>query len=271
MSIVDRRSGGNRKISAAARHLKTTLGLKFEFKASLAELLRELRSSYPADDWSMELLKDVVQWCKERRGMTIRGSADWDIRIVQGGRAVRYVPQRGSAGVGKGVVGQIARKLEGKPALAKSHGLFGLTAGRIVVTEASHSGKGRGRWSAPDLIVRVYRSPKSHSPIQVHAIEVEERTQRGALKTSPQQVAQAFISGRGADHVWLMCHRDDWDEVGEPERETMLWSAGRLGVGLILFTDAANINTWTRLQKARPLKVSQRDRSKMREKLEESV
>jgi hypothetical protein len=244
-------------------HLRSVLRKTEDGLLGVDEALRRLRESYPEDGWDSDLLRIAVLWCKDRHRNPRKGKTDWDIRFLQGGRRLKFVKSSGRTPTGAGVVGQLVAKLNGRPLLKRSREVFGVKAGRICAYETSHGTASGGRWSIPDIVVEFYRGPRSKTPFEIHAIEVEERSRPGAIKTKPQEVAQAFVSGRGADRVWLLFHANDLDQLSEFEKERIEWTARQLGVGLISFLRAGEIRTWKRRTKARPKRFERRYRQEL--------
>lgn len=243
-------------------HLRSVMREKTNVPTS--ELLIHLRKKYPQDGWNDKLLEDSINWCQAKHRSPGKSKTDWDIRKTPGGKTVRFIASTGLSKTGQGVVGQITEKVNSKPMIRNSKKVFGVAAGSIMAVETAHIGKKSGRWSIPDLVIGFRRGPRARQFFEIHAIEIEERSKKNRIKASPQQVAQAYVAGRGADRCWLMFHQKDLDSMSAQEQERIEWASAKLGVGLITFADAGNITTWKLWKRAKPQRPDQKYKKEIR-------
>ena len=190
----------------------------------------------------------------------IREAVDWDsshpdrraqIKFVSGGRALRLVENSQRVGLGQGAKGEVVRAIRAESRIVLS--TFGHKGEKALNVRAIETGQRagpeHGRHSRPDIVVGAYTSGSMRRPI-LHNIEFEGRSTSGGNTFSISDIAQAFTSGRGADYSWVMIHKSARrfkNDKNYDEWEKVLWFAGTLGVGLILYSDPRRVATWTRL------------------------
>ena len=127
--------------------------------------------------------------------------------------------------------------------------MFG--APHFVLHDIHGGPSGRGKWGRPDVVVACYKSRESSRHFRLHSIEYEKK---GGF--SPSNVAQAYVSGRGAYMCWLLFDFNDWPNVKQlaknPNAQITKEVAEKLGVGLIRYKSLNRSHSWKVLVKAKP-------------------
>lgn len=116
----------------------------------------------------------------------------------------------------------------------------------IEVIVTAHSGRrGAGVWTHPDLVIAAdpARRQSADEPRRLHAIEVKT-----ASGFDLRSVYQAHAQGRGANYAWAFGSKAPG--VNPVEWERVVWTAGRLGVGLVTFERPHSYGTWKTLLEA---------------------
>jgi len=187
----------------------------------------------------------------------IRRAVKWDqdhpserseLRILPGGRSCRLVENSERVGIGRGAKAEAVRAVAGGSKAIR--GVF--THGDVIGTNAFayEVGKARGpvtgAKSRPDILVGVMMSERARRPI-LHNIEFQGKNPTGKSTFDISDIAQAFVSGRGADYSWVLItsevrkyktdqHYEDWERA--------VWLAKTLGVGIISYKDPRLANSW---------------------------
>lgn len=128
-----------------------------------------------------------------------------------------------------------------------------------------HAGKSsRGKWGRPDLIVALYREVGSPRYFSLHSIEYQKK---GGF--SPENVAQAYVAGKGATKCWLLFDSRDWPKNSNQRRnnpgaQRVRDFARELGVGLIYYKNLAYGGSWFVLEPANKQKRNTKAKTELK-------
>ena len=137
---------------------------------------------------------------------------------------------------------------------------FDTNAKSVKAHDVHSTSHGHGKWSEPDIVVEFFKRKDKSGASEIHSIEIEEKSKTKTPKCQPQEVAQAFASGKGADRSWLMFHESEWpSDRRDPRRVKIEWLANELGVGLITFTSSHKSATWKLVKKAKKRRSTPKD------------
>lgn len=211
---------------------------------SVIEILDQLKFSETGSEWTVERLHAVIEYSLER-GATYAGLSQ-----TQGGKSVRLSSKEG-VGINKGAYKDIVEAISGS-ASNLSH-IF--SARNPSPYDVHILGKQSGKWSRPDLLVEFRSRNNSVKPKEIHSIEFEF-----SGHAWPENVAQAYVSGLGANKSWLLFSLADYpstqaDRENDSEWKATEWLARELGVGLIGYDTLSAASTWRRVIKARKRRV----------------
>ena len=122
--------------------------------------------------------------------------------------------------------------------------IFGPESRRLGAADVhANRSKADGLWSCPDLLLEV-APPRSGGISVIHSFEFEFKG--GA---TPENVAQAYVSGHGANFMWLLFDAKDRPSTVAERQEKPEWKAveavaKKLGVGLISYVKPSIGGTW---------------------------
>lgn len=228
--------------------------------ASISQITKVLQKIDPSGSWTQSEVLKAIKWAEEKTKSPGKSKKNWDIRLKQGGKSAVFISDSGVNKRGGGQLGQITIKLNTDKPSGTLLATFAMSASRIEATDVHASAKNYGKWSGPDIIVKFFAFQASKKPIEIHSVELEEKSPNNTPKCQPQEVAQAFASGQGADRSWLMFHESEWPrDPNEPRRAKVEWLADELGVGLITFVSSYKSTTWKLVKKAKKRKSTPKD------------
>ena len=158
----------------------------------------------------------------------------------RGGNGVRYIGPGENVKKGAGPYRDIANVIDGE-SLNVRH-IFG--AEHMNSFDIHSGSSARGKWSRPDMLVELYRSPGKSREYSIHTIEFESF---GGFSAS--NVAQAYYSGRGANKSWLLIDQRDFprnkrSRDAMPEFRSIFAFAEELRVGIITYRILSSSLTW---------------------------
>lgn len=122
--------------------------------------------------------------------------------------------------------------------------IFGPESRRLGAADVhANRSKADGLWSCPDLLLEV-APPRSGGISVIHSFEFQFKG--GA---TPENVAQAYVSGHGANFMWLLFDAKDRPSTVAERQEKSEWKAveavaKKLGVGLISYVKPSIGGTW---------------------------
>lgn len=233
--------------------------------ASISQITKVLQEKDPSGSWTQSEVTKAIKWAEEKSRSPGKSKKNWDIRLKQGGKSAVFISDSGVNKRGGGQLGQITIKLNTDKPSGSLLATFAMSASRIEATDVHASAKNSGKWSEPDIIVKFFAFQASKKPFETHSIELEEKSHNNTPKCQPQEVAQAFASGQGADRSWLMFHESEWpSNPNEPRRVKIEWLACELGVGLITFASSYKSATWKLVKKAKKRKPTPKDVASIR-------
>ena len=228
--------------------------------ATISQITTVLREKDPSGGWTQKEVVKAIKWAQQKTTLPGKSTKNWDIRLKPGGRSAVFISNSGVNRRGGGQLGQIADKLNSDKPTKSILAAFAISASRIEATDVHASARNCGKWSEPDIIVKFFTFHGSKKPFEIHSIELEEKSPNTTPKCQPQEVAQAFASGQGADRSWLMFHESEWpSDRNEPRRVKVEWLANELGVGLITFASSHKSATWKLVKKAKKRKSTPKD------------
>jgi len=248
------RWGNGEKDARAVIKCLRYLFLDANFTTTKKKLLAALNEQCPRNDWTENRLINAGNWCKEKQADPGKSSANWNLQIHAGGNQYKFVPSGGRNKRGVGDVGEIVKLINFKNNSTMLKRVFNVEATHAKAINTCGSIKGHGTWAEPDLVIHFFRTSRSRRPFEVHTVEVEELG-KVKKKSKPQEVAQSFVTGRGADRSWLMFDAKEW--TGKEHKERLQWVSGKLGVGLIRFGSSSKSRTWKNTSKARRRQVEE--------------
>ena len=254
--VANRRWRVEQRPTAVRRVLKTSPNSM----ATISQITRVLREEDPTGGWTQRKVVKAIEWAQNKTTVPGKSRKNWDIRLKQGGRSAVFISNSGVNKRGGGQLGQITNKLNSDKPTKSLLAAFAMSASRIEATDVHASARNRGKWSEPDIVVKFFNFKGSKKPSEIHSIELEEKSSNKTPKCQPQEVAQAFASGQGADRSWLMFHESEWpSDRNEPRRVKVEWLANELGVGLITFASSHKSATWKLVKKAKKRKPTPKD------------
>ena len=199
------------------------------------EMMVDVLAGLEGSQATVKVLAGLLGWDPEKTNRVAKkASADLGLPVsIAKGSVVKYRGREHGSSVG--IYADVSK------VLVKRFGPEKMGYRDTEVFDTSRSGKrGAGVWTHPDLVM--VANPKRRSsadePRRLHAIEVE--TEDGFDLRS---VYQAHAQGRGANYSWVFgskqptVSKSDWDRV--------LWTAHKLGVGLVTFVKPHLMSTWT--------------------------
>lgn len=254
--VANRRWKAEQRPTAVRRVLKDSPNST----ATISQITKVLRGKDPSGGWTQEEVVNAIKWAEKKTTTPGKSKKNWDIRLKQGGKSAIFISSSGTNKRGEGQLGQITNKLNSDKPAKTILAAFAISASRIEATEAHASSRHFGKWSEPDIIVEFFSFKGSKKPFEIHSIELEEKSSNATPKCQPQEVAQAFAVGQGADRSWLMFHESEWpNDRNEPRRAKVEWLANELGVGLITFASSHKSATWKLVKKAKKRKSKTKD------------
>jgi len=127
-----------------------------------------------------------------------------------------------------------------------------------------HAGRtGKGRWSRPDVFLFIKTKPTLSLAKEIHSFEFQR-----AGEATPANVAQAYVSGRGAQYTWLLFDAKDRQSrkakrLADPEWQAVEALSIKLGVGLMSYRYLSRANTWRVLRSPKKLPVDRKMRDSL--------
>lgn len=254
--VANRRWRAEQRPTAVRRVLKASPNST----ATISQITKVLQEKDPSGGWTQNEVIKAVKWARDKTTEPGKSKKNWDIRLKQGGGSAVFISNSGVNKRGGGQLGQITNKLNSDKPTKSLLAAFAMSASRIEATDVHASARNRGKWSEPDIVVKFFNFKGSKKPSEIHSIELEEKSSNKTPKCQPQEVAQAFASGQGADRSWLMFHESEWpSDRNEPRRVKVEWLANELGVGLITFASSHKSATWKLVKKAKKRKSTPKD------------
>lgn len=227
----------SQSVAGDARRIKTLLLKSTAKKLSFSELLREFDRQDDPSYWDAKRIQRAHDYMQDHP-QTYSG-----IKLIRGGKAFTITTNERVA-KGAGVYRDIANVLEGHSKQVQA--IFNPSGSAPVrIVHDVHAGRtGNGGWSRPDVILLVKTKEALTRAKEIHAFELEL-----SGKSSPSNVAQAWMAGQGADFCWLLFDRKDRPTTKAARSADHHWlatekMAKKLGVGLISFGELSNGNTW---------------------------
>ena len=255
-SVAKRRWRAERRPAAVRKVLKDSPNST----ATISQITEILQEKEPTNSWTEIKVKNAIKWAQKKTVLPGKSKKNWDIRLKQGGKSAVFVGNSGVNKRGGGQLGQITNKLNSNKPPRSLLAAFAMSASRIEATDVHASARNCGKWSEPDIIVEFFNYQGSKKSFEIHTIELEEKSSNKTPKCQPQEVAQAFASGQGADRSWLMFHESEWpSDRRDPRRVKIEWLANELGVGLITFTSSHKSATWKLVKKAKKRRSTPKD------------
>ena len=228
------------KVFMDARNVIRVLGETAEQQLSVETLIEVLNKSETDSVWDTDRLKSVLDYSIDRGG-------DYaGLATTQGGNAIRLSSNE-RVGLNTGAYKDIVEAIGGG-----ASNLPRIFSARNPVPHDVHIiGRRAGHWSRPDLLVEFRSRRSAPDPSEIHSIEFELPGHAW-----PENVAQAYVSGRGATKSWLLFSLDDFPETDAELEENFEWRATEalardLGVGLIGYEEISAASSWRRVLKAR--------------------
>ncbi len=254
--VAKRRWSAERRPAAVRKVLKDSPNST----ATISQITEILQEKEPTNSWTEIEVKSAIKWAQKKTVSPGKSKNNWDIRLKQGGKSAVFVGDSGVNKRGGGQLGQITNKLNSNKPPRSLLAAFAMAASRIEATDVHASARNCGKWSEPDIIVEFFNYHGSRKSYEIHTIELEEKSSTKTPKCQPQEVAQAFASGQGADRSWLMFHESEWpSDRRDPRRVKVEWLANELGVGLITFASSHKSATWKLVKKAKKRKSTPKD------------
>jgi hypothetical protein len=254
--VANRRWKAEQRPTAVRRVLKNSPNST----ATISQITKVLQEKDPSGCWTQKEVVQAIKWAQDKTAIPGKSKKNWDIRLKQGGKSAMFISSSGVNKRGGGQLGQITDKLNSDSPAKALLAAFAISASKIRATDVHASSRKIGKWSEPDIIVEFFPFIGSKKPFEIHSIELEEKSSNGTPKCQPQEVAQAFASGQGADRSWLMFHESEWpNDRNEPRRAKVEWLANELGVGLITFSSSHKSATWKLVKKAKKRKSKTKD------------
>ena len=242
-----------------ARQVIALISKTEEQQMSVVELLDQLTLVETESEWTIERLHAVIDYSVHR------GAAYAGISQTQGGKAVRLSASEGVA-INAGPYKEIVEAISGSASNIEP--IF--SARNPKPYDVHILGPQSGHWSRPDLLVEFRRRASSSNPYEMHSIEFEFPG-----TAWPENVAQAYVSGKGAHRSWLLFSLEDYPKTQHAREEDFEWSATEeiareLGVGLIGYTKLSQASTWRRVLMARRRTVDRGRVKELRKLIEEN-
>lgn len=228
------------KVFMDARNVIRVLSETSEQQMSVEKLLAVLNVAETDSVWDSDRLKAVIEYSIDRGG-------DYaGLATTQGGNAIRLSSNE-RVGLNTGAYKDIVEAIGGG-----ASNLSRIFSARNPVPHDVHIiGRRAGHWSRPDLLVEFRSRRSAPEPSEIHSIEFELPGHAW-----PENVAQAYVSGRGAKKSWLLFSLKDFPETEAEFLDNYEWRATEalardLGVGLIGYEEISAASTWRRVLKAR--------------------
>ncbi len=246
--------------SGDAIRIKNLLKASKKKQLTYRELKSALKNKEETSGWTSERLD--VAWSY----MVARPKAYGNVTRVRGGNGFKIRTNEKTA-TGTGFYRDIIRVLEGSSINIEA--IFNPN-GNAPVREVHdvHAGRtGNGRWSRPDVFLFIKTRATLSLAREIHSFEFETTG-----KAIPANVAQAYVSGQGAQYTWLLFDAKDRpkreaDRMDDAEWQAVEALASKLGVGLMSYGKLSHGGTWNVLRSPRKLPVNR----KMRDSLLELV
>ena len=228
------------KVFMDARKVIEILEKIDEQQISRDDLLEQLTETDLVFPWDLDRLNHVLEYSAKNEGRYA------GLSLTQGGAVIRLSSNE-RVGLNTGAYRDIVEAINGQASnLAK---IF--SARNPSPYDVHVMGRQAGHWSRPDLLVEFRGRRLAPRPTEIHSIEFEFPGHAW-----PENVAQAYVSGRGSHKSWLLFSLDDYLETQDKRAVDPNWSATEalardLGVGLIGYCKLSAASTWRRILKAR--------------------
>ncbi len=244
------------QVSGDAIRIKNLLEKSKKKQLTYRELKSALKTKEETSGWTDARLD--VAWSY----MVARPKEYGNVTRVQGGKGFKIRTNEKTA-TGTGFYSDIIRVLESSSINIEA--IFNPN-GNIPVREVHdvHAGRGGvGGWSQPDIFLFIKTKATLSRAKEIHSFEFET-----AGKATPANVAQAYVSGQGAQYTWLLFDakdrpRREADRLANPEWQAVEALASKLGVGLISYGQLSRSGTWNVLSPPKKLPVNKKMRDSL--------
>lgn len=243
-----------------ARQVISALQHDDGLQLSVDELITILNLDGSRGLWTLERLDAVMDFTRDRKDKYS------GLRMTQGGKAVRLSNTEDVA-INAGPYKEIVEAISGS-----ASNLSKIFSARNPKPYDVHIlGKQAGHWSRPDILVAFHSRSADVEPSEIHSIEFEFPG-----RAWPENVAQAYASGRGARKSWLLFSLEDYPKTEDfrnanPEWLATEWLARDLGVGLIGYEQLSAASTWRRILKPRRRSIEHEQAKRLGALIETSV
>lgn len=199
----------------------------------VTKILELLNAQETESLWDIARLTKAIEYSKQKK------SKYAGLSLTPGGKSVRYSHGERS-GINTGLYRDVVEALKADG--IKIDQIFsGL---HRTAYDVHNLGPQNGHWSRPDLLLELRTRPNLSKPKELHSFEIE--SEGGALAVN---VAQAYVSGRGATKSWLLFSLEDYGTTRKSRDENLVWVATEqfareLGVGLVGYHNISAVSTW---------------------------
>jgi len=199
----------------------------------VTKLLEVLNAQETQSLWDLSRLTKTIEYSK------VKKSRFAGLSLTPGGKSVRYSHGERS-GINTGLYRDVVEALKADG--VRINQIFdGL---HRTAYDVHNLGPQNGHWSRPDLLLELRTRPNLSRPKELHSFELE--SEGGALAVN---VAQAYVSGRGATKTWLLLSMKDYRASKKNRDEDQVWVATEklareLGVGLMGYRVISAVSTW---------------------------
>jgi len=262
--VAERRWKSEKDPSSVRRILNSTPNCTL----LITEIATRLQKENPQTVWNEDRVRESIRWAEQKTLKPGKSKADWGLRIKPGGKFAVFINNSGVSKRGGGQVGAIVEKLTSDNPSAKMLEAFDINAKSAKARDVHSTSRDHGKWSEPDIVVEFFKRKDKSGASEIHSIEVEEKSKTKTPKCQPQEVAQAFAVGQGADRSWLMFDKSEWpSDKSDPRRKKIEWLAKELGVGLITYSLSHKSTTWRLIRKAEKRKSTSTEREAFRNQI----
>ena len=243
------------QVSGDAIRIKNLLKKSRKKQLAYSELKSKLNEKDETTSWTSARLDAawVYMAARPQYGHVTR---------VKGGNGFKIRTNEKTA-TGTGFYRDIIRVLEGSASNIEE--IFN-PKGNSPVREVAdvHAGRtGKGRWSRPDVFLFIKTKATLSRAKEIHSFEFQT-----AGKATPANVAQAYVSGRGAQYTWLLFDAKDRptrkaDRLANPEWQAVEALSIKLGVGLMSYRYLSRAHSWRVLISPKKLPVDRKMRDSL--------
>ena len=244
------------QVSGDAIRIKNDLKESREKRLAYSELKSMLNEEDETTSWTSARLDAVWVY------MVARPKQYGNVTRVRGGNGFKIRTNERTA-TGTGFYRDIINVLEGSAINIEK--IFN-PKGNSPVREVAdvHAGRtGKGRWSRPDVFLFIKTRPTLSLAKEIHSFEFQT-----AGKATPANVAQAYVSGRGAQYTWLLFDAKDRptrkaDRLANSEWQAVEALSIKLGVGLMSYRHLSRAHSWRVLRPPKKLPVDKKMRDSL--------